>query len=337
MPPAPTFIDFCSGAGGFSRGFQRAGWTPLLGVDTCEHSLTSYRRNICETTLCLDLIADESLQTVYQTLGGVAPTAIIAGPPCQGFSMAGRRDPNDSRNLVFVECARKAVRLNPKLIIFENVPYLEKEPFKQFYDRAANIMNRNGCATRRLKLQAGNFGIPQNRWRLFLIGFPKAMAKQVEAVIETLEAVRHDQQTVRDAWNGLPHECSTAFHNHVSMQHSPEVIEKISKIAIGGGPLSYRKLNPNKPALTLIAGHSAMPCHYLANRTITVREAARIQSFDDDFVFEGGLRSQMNQVANAVPPKLAESVAAALLPLFRETDRKGFRARNQKKGSGLAY
>ena len=316
-PRNPTFVDLCSGAGGFSRGFQRAGWTALLGVDSCEKSLKTYSRNICENTLCTDLLEVGAFARILENLNGASPTAVIAGPPCQGFSMAGRRDPRDPRNKVFVECARIAVKLKPRVIIFENVPSLAKEPFRPFFDKAARIMHRNGYSTREFQVQAGNFGVPQRRWRLFLIAFRKAQASEIDTIVADLAKQEHRQLNVRDAWVDLPFEDSPKIPNHVSMRHSAKVKAKIAKIDLGKGPLSYRKLDPDKPALTLISGHSAMPCHYIANRTITVREAARIQSFDDAFVFEGGIRSQMNQVANAVPPRVAEIVGKALHALLK--------------------
>jgi DNA (cytosine-5)-methyltransferase 1 len=321
MNPSPvTFVDLCSGAGGFSAGFLKAGWTPLLGVDVCAKSLRTYQANIGSATLCLDLLSKDAKQQIKAKLQNIVPTAVIAGPPCQGFSRAGRRDPADPRNQVFVECARHAVALGAGLIVFENVPYIAEEPFRKFLDSAGRILARNGYCFERAEVEAGNFGVPQRRKRLLLIGFRKENAENVHLAIEQISAVTGPIPTVRDAWAGLPTNCRKAIElgisNHVAMKHSKAVREKIRRIPIGTGPLSYRKLHPSRPALTLIAGHSAMPCHYSADRTITVREAARIQGFDDSFIFVGGIRSEMNQVANAVPPKLSWHIGKTFLPFF---------------------
>jgi DNA (cytosine-5)-methyltransferase 1 len=243
--------------------------------------------------------------------------AVIAGPPCQGFSRAGRRDPKDPRNREFVACARIAAKLDSNLVVFENVPYLAKPPFRRFLDKAMAILRKNGYRVESFEVEAGRFRIAQRRKRLFLLAFKRMDESKVEAAVQGLLNHTEPELTVREAWEGLPPDCGAAqaksFKNHDSMTHSRKVEQKIARILPGTGPLSYRKLDPDMPALTLIAGHSAAPCHFAANRTITVREAARIQSFDDNFTFLGGKRSELLQVANAVPPMLAYHVAVSLL------------------------
>lgn len=313
----PTFLDLCCGAGGFSFGFKRAGWKPRLGVDACKKSLQSFEHNVIPHSLCIDLLKRTAAKEISKAINGEKIDAVIAGPPCQGFSRAGRRDPKDPRNRVFVACARIAAKLDPSLVVFENVPYLAKPPFRRFLDKAMVILRKSGYQVQNFEVEAGKFRIAQRRKRLFLLAFKRMSKSQVETAVQGLLDHNEPELTVREAWSGLPADCDAqqamAFKNHDSMTHSQKVEQKIARIVPGTGPLSYRKLHPDMPALTLIAGHSAAPCHFAANRTITVREAARIQSFDDSFTFLGGKRSELLQVANAVPPKLAYHVAAALL------------------------
>jgi DNA (cytosine-5)-methyltransferase 1 len=101
--------------------------------------------------------------------------------------------------------------------------------------------------------------------------------------------------------------------NASTMRHSPWVIAKIATIPPGQGPQSYRRLRPDV-ASTLVAGHRALPVHPFLHRTISVREAARLQGFPDRYVFIGPRSNQPQQVANAVPPPMARAVAASLLP-----------------------
>lgn len=313
----PTFLDLCCGAGGFSFGFKRAGWKPRLGVDACKKSLQSFEHNVIPRSLCIDLLKRTAANEISKAINGEKIDAVIAGPPCQGFSRAGRRNPKDPRNRVFVACARIAAKLDPNLVVFENVPHLAKLPFRRFLNKAAAILRKNGYQVKMFEVEAGKFRIAQRRKRLFLLAFKRMDSTQIEAAVQALLAHNEPVLTVREAWHGLPPDCSAPqaklFKNHDSMPHSEKVEKKIARISPGSGPLSYRKLHPNMPALTLIAGHSAGPCHFAANRTITVREAARIQSFEDDFTFLGGRRSELLQVANAVPPKLAYHVAVSLL------------------------
>ena len=296
---------------------QTRGWKPRLGVDACKKSLRSFEHNVTAHVLCIDLLGRSAARHILRALNGDRIDAVIAGPPCQGFSRAGRRDPKDPRNRVFVACARIAAKLDPDLVVFENVPYLAKLPFRCFLNKAAAILRNSGYQVKIFEVEAGKFRIAQRRKRLFLLAFKRMDESQIESAVH--ELLNHDEPelTVREAWRGLPPDCNGigagSFKNHDSMTHSRKVTQKIARIRPGSGPLSYRKLHPDMPALTLIAGHSAAPCHYAVDRTITVREAARIQSFEDSFTFLGGKRSELLQVANAVPPKLAYHVAASLL------------------------
>jgi DNA (cytosine-5)-methyltransferase 1 len=123
--------------------------------------------------------------------------------------------------------------------------------------------------------------------------------------------------TVLDAIGGLPLLGSGESAEHLlpngsTMRHSSRVVAKIARISPGGGPLSYRRLRPDM-AMTLVAGHGALPVHPFLHRTISVREAARLQGFPDSYVFAGPRSSQPLQVANAVPPPLAWALGAALV------------------------
>src|SRR6185503_6638783 len=104
-----------------------------------------------------------------------------------------------------------------------------------------------------------------------------------------------------------------ALSNHFAMQHSKAVISKIADLEPGTGPMSYRRLHPSKPSKTIFSGHRAPPAHYREPRSITVREAARLQGFPDDFRVYGTFGNQMEQVTNAVPPPLARAALQALV------------------------
>jgi DNA (cytosine-5)-methyltransferase 1 len=109
----------------------------------------------------------------------------------------------------------------------------------------------------------------------------------------------------------------TVLLNASTMAHSPKVIRKIAAIESGKGPISYRRLE-RSAARTLVAGHRALPVHPWLNRTISVREAARIQGFPDGYVFCGSRANQPLQVANAVPPPVAQALAEHLIPFLGE-------------------
>jgi len=159
------------------------------------------------------------------------------------------------------------------------------------------------------------FGVPQSRERIVFVASRTLGKRTISDLLEQLAGRPIvPKLNASDALAGLPTDASKngTLENHEAMQHGKRVTAKIRRIKPGEGPLSYRKLDPNEPARTLVCGNRAMPCHWLAPRTITAREGARIQGFPDEFVFRGPRSAQMQQVADAVPPRLALGVARAL-------------------------
>jgi DNA (cytosine-5)-methyltransferase 1 len=319
----PTVVDLCCGAGGFAWGFMQAGFDILLGVDTCRYALATFTANLPEAkALQLDITSQQAVEETCAQLQGQQPDIVIAGPPCQGFSRAGPRNPADPRNKVLHAVVQTAVKLQPKVIVVENVMYLRGPAFVQHLRKAIGVVRRAGYRFAYAVLNAEAFGVPQNRQRIVFVAARTETRAPLLKVLESLsrrEAVQG--MTVATAFAGLPvHGAGTSpVFNHEPMAHSQKVVNKIKKIKPGEGPLSYRKLDPDRLAPTVICGHRALPCHYAVPRTITVREAARLQGFWDDFRFFGPKGNQMLQVANAVPPRLAVGVALAVLELLGKT------------------
>lgn len=318
-----SFLDLCCGAGGFSSGFKEAHWSPLLGVDVCKESLRTYTSNIGAPTLNCDITGRYVVRKIEESLGDSIPFAVIAGPPCQGFSRVGPLDPLDSRNSVLGRTVKVATSLNPKVIVVENVANILRMPFKSHLDRAISILKRAGYVADYRLINAKQFGVPQKRERMILLARRRGSMsltiarERVRAYFRQIELLQSTPLDLKTTFEGLPlvgtvDGLDSMFKNHVAMRHSKRVRDKIARISPGSGPLSYRKLDPDGLALTLICGHRAFPVHYAENRAITVREAARIQSFKDDFEFFGSRSNQMTQVANAVPPKLGEVIAMAI-------------------------
>jgi len=322
----PAAVDLCCGAGGFSYGFRGAGWRILLGADLCKHSLATYRRNLHTGILAIDLLSKEAAGTIGDLIGASELRAVIAGPPCQGFSRAGRRKLIDPRNDVILAATRVAVSLEPELVVLENVRNIMGQRYEEFLTRATCILRRNGYSVSYQLLNALHFGVPQDRERLVVIASKHRGQHAIADALDKLANIRQDRKTVSEALNGIPLDpgeeaIDSDFTNHIPMRHSQKVRDKIARILPGEGPLSYRKLHPEQHAATLICGHRALPCHYATHRTITVREAARLQGFPDSFVFEGPVGSQMLQVANAVPPPLAFAIAQTARELLHRGER----------------
>ncbi|MEM7210315.1 MAG: DNA (cytosine-5-)-methyltransferase [Pseudomonadota bacterium] len=313
----PTVVDICCGAGGFSWGFLQAGCDVVLGIDRSEYALASYTTNLPGARgLQADVTDPSTADDAWDALRGTSPDVVIAGPPCQGFSRAGSRQADDPRNFVLRATIKLAVDLDPKVIVVENVATLHGKKYEHHVRQAMGVLRSNGYRFGHAVLRATAFGVPQLRDRVVLVaarGVDREVIDQVLGRLRARSEVRG--MSIRRALEGVPADTSRNGHlpNHEPMDHSRKVIEKIRRIAPGAGPLSYRKLHPDRLAPTLICGNRALPCHFDVPRTLTAREAARIQGFPDTFRFCGPRGAQMQQVADAVPPKVAIGVGHAIL------------------------
>ncbi|HEY5988557.1 MAG TPA: DNA cytosine methyltransferase, partial [Streptosporangiaceae bacterium] len=285
--------------------------------------------------------------------GLAEPDAVLAGPPCQGYSANGARKPHDKQNYLFQHVVRIAEGLGARLVALENVPGLRRVNGVGFLDHILAALLRHYHAES-YELVAAEFGVPQNRRRLFFLARRKDLggAPTVPQATHRLPGTLGDEASLpetprlEDKLRGpleLPagtvaewvvREDGVELLNASTMAHSDEVMAKIAKIEPGKGPISYRRLERDL-ARTLVAGHRALPVHPWLHRTISVREAARIQGFPDDYVFCGPRAEQPLQVANAVPPPVAAALARHLkgfLPGGDPPDPQGDPASRQRPG-----
>lgn len=318
QPPGPSTVDLCCGAGGFSWGFMQAGCEVRLGVDLDRHALATFAANLPgATALNFDITGKNAGDEILAALGGQKPKIVIAGPPCQGFSRAGTRDPEDPRNEVLSAAVRVAVKLAPDVIVIENVLYLGGPSSLPHLQRVMGVVRRAGYCFQHAVVDSPAFGVPQTRQRIVLIAArTQARPRLLQALQSLAQRQRVQGMSVEGAFAGLPLAGDPRAYNHEPMVHKQEVIEKIKGIKPGEGPFSYRKLHPTKLAPTVVCGHRALPSHFVFPRTITPREAARLQGFPDDFKFHGPKYTQGAQVANAVPPRLALGIALAVRDLI---------------------
>jgi DNA (cytosine-5)-methyltransferase 1 len=228
------------------------------------------------------------------------------------------------RNKVLLEVASVIAALRPSCAIVENVPALLAEKNSTILNAFKRRVRSAGYRIVTITANSSDFGVPQLRKRAFFI---ITMVKlDNRALRACLIKRRTTALNVREALAGLTtplirvaEYCDddevTGTPNHIAMRHSQAVIEKISAIEPGYGPMSYRKLDPDKPAKTLMSGHRAPPVHFCEPRSLTVREAMRLQGFPDSFRVYGSFSHQMRQVTNAVPPPLALAVLETVAEL----------------------
>lgn len=347
-------IDLFSGAGGLSQGFVQAGYNVLAGIDFDDAALKTYTHNIKGAkALKEDLFnEEESIKDIEDAIGNQEVDVIIAGPPCQGFSLTGARDINDSRNKLYVAVVHAVQHFQPKAFLIENVPgmaTLYKGAVKQQIINTFEDMGYAVSVTEK-PLLAADYGVPQFRKRMFFVGFRKDLGYDyfefptpylepeqyigTEAAISDLPSLTEDlgenvmnySCPPESAYQRLMRRNSDVIFNHVGTKHTEEVQWVISQVPEGGnhkdlppGVGESRKFNEawtryhsKRPSKTIDTGHRNH-FHYKWNRVPTVRENARLQSFPDNFEFLGTKTQQNKQVGNAVPPLLAQAIGEKML------------------------
>ena len=379
----PVVLDLFCGAGGMSLGFEMAGFHIGLGIDKDAAACQTHSYNFGVNTQNVE-IEDIEDPKAYITANGIKTVdVIIGGPPCQGFSRIGRRairyhkgeDYVDPRNQYCFEFIRFAEALRPLYFVIENVPDMQN-----YQDDNGLILGqikeefcRIGYKTTKWQiLHADDFGVPQTRKRLFIVGnrigkpisWPQTICNKdritVWEAISDLPIVEHGvredeipytprfklteyQQWARENINHTREHTGESLTNHQTRWHRDEDLAAFEWLAEGGKYVElpqkykryrddifkdkYRKFYRDRPAWTIEAHIAKDSYRYIypsrkeepePPRTISVREAARIQSFPDSFHFTGAFTRKFHQIGNAVPPLLAKALAEMVFPCIQE-------------------
>ena len=364
-------IDLFSGCGGMTLGFGWAGFNSVLASDIDENCEKTFATNFPEIPfLCGDL-SEFTKDEFDKIISEKEIDVIIGGPPCQGFSLANKKRnkvSEDPRNKLFYEFVKTINWYNPKSFVMENVKGLlsmeSGQVIKQIQNEFENA-GKFGYEVRTKVLKASDYGVPQSRERVIIIG----IRKDLELVPEFPSKKYEKEVTVEEAISDLPkinagegeeklnyaskptndyqqfmRKNSKKVFNHIAMRHTQRLIERFKAIQPGknlldvwethgavqrGNPNEKSKVKfsqnnlrliANKPAPTIAASFQSNFIHPFLDRNLTARVGARLQSFPDDFIFEGmrtkmswekGL-SQYQQIGNAVPPLMAFEIAKTL-------------------------
>jgi DNA (cytosine-5)-methyltransferase 1 len=340
-------IDLFAGVGGFSQGFIKAGFDVVLAIEHDKEIARCYQHNHPSTTVIaedIEKIEIEKLNPYFQDLD-----VVIGGPPCQGFSQKGKRlSILDERNFLF-QYFNDVVRIaQPEFFILENVANIITTDNGFFKNEIIQAFSKIGYDVEAKVLNSANFGVPQIRKRAVFLGQKKKLAISIpltnnkkttikEAIYdmpyllsgEGLDFYKY-QIKPQSEFQELMRKGSNGIHNHQATKHSKLALERLALIPKGKGRESLPKEHLTKSIhsgtwcrlledsqATTITTRFDTPSsgrftHPTLNRCITVREAARIQSFSDSFIFTGTKNSQMKQVGNAVPPLMAFEIAKTL-------------------------
>ena len=333
-------IDLFCGCGGLSLGFEMAGFEVRLAIDNWEDALITYRHNHKGTnTLNADLL-NLNPKEIEERYNLHDISVIIGGPPCQGFSVAGKRIIDDDRNKLYKSFVRFVAHFHPKAFVMENVPNILSMGNGAVKDAIIKDFTNLGYNVSYKVLTASDYGVPQNRRRAIFVGlchkeypFPLPSIDKRVTTWEALSDLPEDSVDDGSAYPVAPlsdyqkmmREDVNGLYNHQITVHTPETQRIIAMVPDGGNyknlpqemwslrkvHIAWTRMNSQKPCFTIDTGHFHH-FHYKYNRVPTVRESARIQSFPDNFVFIGGKGSQLRQVGNAVPPIMAKAIAEQL-------------------------
>lgn len=388
----PKAISLFCGAGGCSLGFKKASYEIIFATDIDRAALGTYKKNFPETRA---LVADINKIDFDQLLNDLKISAgeldfLIGGPPCQGFSTAGLRFSDDLRNFLLKSYINALDKIQPKWFLMENVEGLLTANDGLYLYEAAKAFIDLGYKIRVEKVYAHEYGIPQRRKRVFIIGNRLGIDFDLPepTIIVKGKIFRNSDITLKHTISGLPEpvkdsqgvgyyatapisEWDEQLRNGavfvtdhfvpdltelqlgrikylqqgqtmkdlpVELQH--ESFQRRSNRRVqdgtptekrGGAPSGIKRLVYDEPSLTITGAATREFIHPFQDRPLTVREAARIQTFPDAFIFEGNASEKIQQIGNAIPPLLARIFAEHIKNDY------GFTAESMVNGSLIGY
>lgn len=339
-----TAVDIFSGAGGLSIGAEMAGIKTVLAVEFDEHAAKSFERNHKKAkVLNKDIRSVKPLEHTEKH-----PFILMGGPPCQGFSIANTKTRNldNPNNWMFKEYYRFLKDLEPEWFLFENVEGFKSFDKGNFAVNIENEFKKLGYTTSSAVLTASDFGVPQKRNRFFIVGNKngiefdfKSLQKKpkvtVGIALSDLPSLSNGEKREECVYTKDAHhpylktmrKKSNIPLQNIVTRNKDYVIERYKHIRPGKNWQDipeklmsnysntknmhsgiYKRLDPEQPSVVIANYRKSMLIHPYEHRGLSLREAARLQSFPDHFIFEGPLSYKQQQIGNAVPPLLAKAI-----------------------------
>ncbi|MFZ2632798.1 MAG: DNA cytosine methyltransferase [Desulfosalsimonadaceae bacterium] len=351
-----TCIDLFAGAGGLSLAAQNVGLAVKVAIEKNKHACNTYRSNLIKDEQSPQLYEKDILELSHHVISEKHfqeennCDIVLGGPPCQGFSVHRIKDSGvgDPRNELILRYFEFVDMLRPKVFLMENVPGIlwprHKEYLKEFYDKG----EKTGYLLRTpVVLDARDFGVPQRRKRVFILG----IRNDVSFTSVWPPAQSHGDEKTRKKYPHLKPwvvskevfstPLSSEDENNLHMNHSQEIVKVFESTPINGGSRSqsnrvllchqnhtghkdvYGRINPLQPGPTMttacINPSKGRFVHPTEHHGITLRHAARFQTFPDWFIFKGGLIAAGEQIGNAVPVRLGEILLKLIVEGIQNT------------------
>ena len=350
-------LDLFCGAGGFSYGMHKnIHFKTAVALDFNSAATGTFKKNMADTDVITgDITLDEVKKVLISKSKEAGVNMIIGGPPCQGFAMKGKKlGLEDERNFMFIEYLRLVEEIKPEGFVIENVRRLLTTANGWFRDEILSYINRLGYKVNYGILNAMDYGVPQSRERAIficskktLVPLPLPQTKKVTvreaisdlAYLNSGEGIFEDSYITESQsdYQAKMREGSEKLFNHQSSNHSEKALYKLSLIPPEKGqeylPQELKGKQIYHTTWCRLVWDTFSPTidtrfdtpsngtnsHPVLNRSITPREAARLQSFDDKFVFWGNKSSVCTQIGNAVPPLLAKAIADSIWKTYEES------------------
>lgn len=345
-------LDLFSGAGGLSKGFSMVnGFEPVVATDFNAQALETYSHNFPNADVIYgDILSNDIKEKIYNLSTERKVNMIIGGPPCQGFSNKGKKlGLKDPRNYLFLEYLDMVQKIKPEIFVIENVKSMITASKGYFIGEIKKRIKNMGYQMNLSILTASDFGVPQKRQRAIIIAFKqnkipkmpipnhgkKMTVKDAISDLNYLNAGegKFEQEykiSPQSEYQKLMRRHSTKLYNHSATNHSDLALYKLSLIPPEKGKeylpkellgnqkfkTTWGRLRWSYQSPTIDTRFdtpsNGTNSHPVLNRAITPREAARIQSFPDDFIFLGKKTYITKQIGNAVPPLLAKAIAETI-------------------------
>ncbi len=351
-------LDLFSGAGGFSCGLDMVdGFSTEVAIDFDSKAINTFQKNFPNASCICGNICDNKIkEKIISESRARNVNMIIGGPPCQGFSLKGKNlGIKDPRNFLFMEYVNLVSEIKPEIFIIENVKNLVNSANGFFIKQIYEEFEKLGYVLNHGILNAYNFGVPQSRERTIIIGtrfgkkisLPNEYSKNkitVRDAISDLSYLESGEGSDVSEYKNAPQteyqkqlrKNSQKLYNHKATNHSQVALDKLKLIPPEGDKSSmpkelygnqqflttWSRLVWDRPSPTIDTRFdtpsNGRNSHPYLNRSITPREAARIQSFPDDFIFYGNKCSVCKQIGNAVPPLLAKAIGEHIKKVLDE-------------------
>jgi DNA (cytosine-5)-methyltransferase 1 len=316
----PNVVSLFSGGGGMDLGLHFAGFHTAFASDVFSDHCDTLTHNFGSTTVVRAIDVRELTGADVRRATGLRSIDIMAGgPPCQAFSILGsRKSVRDPRGALVYEYARLVAELKPRAFVFENVPgLLSVNRGRDWAELLQYFAEETGYTVQFRVLNAVDYGVPQMRRRVIAIGLRDGR-KRFEFPIPSHGDSTLLSELLPFVTAGEALACVDGVANHVVRQHCARVADRYSRIAPGHRDRTDHtdRIDPCRPSGTVLVGSGAgggRPfIHPEVPRHISVREAARLQSFPDWYVFQSTATWQYRAVGNAVPCLLAKAIGASL-------------------------